>query len=111
MSEDNWEKSETEYLPLMNLATGRLNEINPRSMESPRVNSPTLEQMGPCGPRGPASLPSQGQGSEQGTLEAHPPRWRPRLESPAVATPVYPPTSCKGLQLTAWLGGFSLQPS
>lgn len=71
MREGNWEKSETEYLPLMNLATGGLNEINPRSMESPRVNSPTQEQMGPCGPRGPAALPSQGQGSELGTLEVH----------------------------------------
>lgn len=52
ISEGTWEKSETEYLPLMNLATGGLNEINPRSMESPRVNSPTQEQMGPCGPWG-----------------------------------------------------------
>lgn len=37
-------------------------------MESPRVNRPAQEQMGPFEPQGLDSVPSQGQGSEQGVL-------------------------------------------
>lgn len=44
--------------------------INPSSMESPRVNSPTEVQMGPFGPQSLDSVPSEGQGSEQGVLES-----------------------------------------
>lgn len=62
----------------MNLATRGFSEGNPSSMESPRVNSPTQEQMGPCGPRRPGTVPWGGQGSEQAVLASSFPQLQPQ---------------------------------
>ena len=76
------QKHETGYLPFMSLATRGLNEINPSSVEGPRVNSPTQVQMGPFGPQSLDSVPSKGQGSEHGVLESSFSQLEPRGRKP-----------------------------
>lgn len=80
-------------------------------MESPRVNRPTQEQMGPFGPQGLDSVPSQGQGSEQGLLSGSFPQPEPQGRKPFSHHSCVSLDLLKGLQLT--LGSFcwfSLQP-
>lgn len=62
----------------MNLATRGFSGGNPSSTESPRVNSPTQEQMGPRGPRRLGSVPRGGQGSQQGVLASSFPQPQPQ---------------------------------